>query len=203
MPERAQQLRDAAVRLFVEHGYRDIDVDDIVAACDVSRGTFYNSYRSKRDLLSVILARVFDDLAVSTFSDSDWSVVTERDSFVSEFRTQLRRGLQHIADNAELLSFAILTAPGIDADALTSLVAGYRRIAAQVTEVLEIATQRGWIRSDVPIDLVWAGQLVTSTVATSATPLLLSTDEAFDVDEVADFTTNFLLGGTRAVLSHP
>jgi AcrR family transcriptional regulator len=201
VPERAQQLYDAAVALFVARGYRDVDVDDIVAACDVSRGTFYGSYRSKRDLLGVILARVLDDLAVATFSDSGWSAVTDRDSFIAEFRTQLRRGLQHIADNADLLSFAILTAPGIDADALASLVAGYRRIGAQVTEVLEFAAQRGWLRSDVPIDLVWAGQLVASTVATSAMPLLLGTGEPFDVDEVADFSTTYLLGGMRAVRS--
>lgn len=203
MPERAQQLYDAAVTLFVARGYRDVDVDDIVAACNVSRGTFYGSYRSKRDLLSVILTRVFDDLAVATFAGSDWSTAMDRDGFVAEFRAQLRRGLQHIVDNAELLSFAILTAPGIDEDALASLLAGYKRIGAQVTEVLEFAVARGWVRSDVPIDLVWAGQLVATTVATSATPLLLGTDEPFDVAGVAEFSTNYLLGGMRAVLSHP
>lgn len=203
MPDRAKQLYDAAVALFVERGYRDVDVDDIVAACDVSRGTFYGSYRSKRDLLNVVLDRVFDDLAVATFSGSDWSTVTDREGFVVEFGAQLRRGLQHIADNAELLSFAILTAPGVDTEALASLVAGYQRIGDRVTEVLEVAATQGWMRSDVPIDLVWAGRLVASTVATSAMPLLLGTGEPFDIDEVAEFSTNFLLGGMRAVLSNP
>ncbi len=200
MPERARQLYAAAVDLFLERGYREVDVDDIVVNCNLSRGTFYGSYRNKRDLLDVILARSFDDLTAAVFDDSDWSAVHDLDAFVAEFRAQLRRAFQYIADNAKLLSFVILAAPGVDAEALSTLLAGYRSISAKQSEVLAFAAQRGWMRSDVEIDVALAGQLVVSCVATAASPLLLGTGEEFDVDEAARVCGDYLLGGMNALL---
>ena len=201
MPERARQLYAAGVALFLERGYRDVDVDDIVAECGVSRGTFYGSFRNQRDLLDQIMIRSLDDVALAVFADSDWSAVPDRDTFVAEFHALVRRALQHVADNAELLSFVILAAPGVDADALALMISHYRQISAQMTDILSLAAARGWLRSDVPVDVVWAGQLVVSTLAQAATPALLGSGEPFDVDEITTFVANYLLGGLPAVLS--
>lgn len=201
MPERARQLYAAGLELFLERGYRDVDVDDIVASCNVSRGTFYGSFGNKRQLLEAILTRSFDDLVLAMFDNSDWSAVSDRDAYVAKFRSVLKRALQYIADHAALMSFVIMEAPGVDAAALESLLAGYRRTCARTSDVLTIAVQHGWMRSDVPIDLGWAGQMVVSCIAAAASPLLLGTGEKFDVDEVSDMCCAYLLGGMRAVLS--
>ena len=200
MPDRARQLYEAAVTLFLERGYRDVDIDDIVAACGVSRGTFYGSFRNKRDLLDAIIIRSLDDLAAAVFVDRDWSAVADRDAFVEQFHALVRRALQHAFDHADLLSFVILAAPGVDADALKAMLGGYRQLSAQVTDILAVAAERGWLRSDVPINMVWAGQLVVSTLAQAASPVLLGSGEPFDVDAVAEFSADYLLGGVRTVL---
>ncbi|MGN7780077.1 TetR/AcrR family transcriptional regulator [Mycolicibacterium sp. 22603] len=200
VPERARQLYEAGVALFLDRGYRDVDVDDIVAECGVSRGTFYGSFRNKRHLLDQIMIRASDDLALAVFADRDWSEVADRDAFIAEFHALVGRALQHIHDHAQLLAFVILAAPGVDADALGMMISRYREISARMADILEIAAERGWLRSDVPVDLVWAGQLVMSTLAQAATPALLGSGEPFDVDEITDFVTNYLLGGIRAVL---
>ena len=62
MPERTAQLYAAAIDLFIERGYRDVDVTDITARCGVSHGTFYNYFRSKRDVLESIQARTLQEL---------------------------------------------------------------------------------------------------------------------------------------------
>lgn len=201
MPERAQQLYAAALELFLERGYREVDVDDIVDNCSVSRGTFYGSFSNKRELLEAILTRSFDDLVPAVFEDTDWSTVSDRDTYVVEFQAMLRRALQYIADHSALMSFVILEAPGVDAAALESLLAGYRRTCARMSEVLDAAVQHGWMRSDVQIDVKWASQMVVSCIAAAASPLLLGTNGKFDVDEVSELCCDYLLGGMRAVLS--
>jgi AcrR family transcriptional regulator len=49
--ETRQALRDAAHRLFAEKGFTQTTIDDIAAAADVSRRTFFRYYDSKDDLL--------------------------------------------------------------------------------------------------------------------------------------------------------
>jgi AcrR family transcriptional regulator len=49
--ETRQALREAAHRLFAEKGFSATTIDDIAAAADVSRRTFFRYYDSKDDLL--------------------------------------------------------------------------------------------------------------------------------------------------------
>lgn len=44
-------LFEVAMRLFEQRGYEAVNVDDIVRACKVARGTFYFHFPSKEDIL--------------------------------------------------------------------------------------------------------------------------------------------------------
>jgi AcrR family transcriptional regulator len=54
--ETRQALREAAHRLFAEKGFSQTTIDDIAAAADVSRRTFFRYYDSKDDLLRTDVA---------------------------------------------------------------------------------------------------------------------------------------------------
>lgn len=50
------QLLDAALETFVEQGYSDVGVAEIVARIGCSHGTFYNYFDNKRDALDALLS---------------------------------------------------------------------------------------------------------------------------------------------------
>lgn len=61
---RRNELMDAAERLFLEKGVGATSVDEIVAAADVAKGTFYVHFASKEHLLAALQQRF-----VTSFSD--------------------------------------------------------------------------------------------------------------------------------------
>ena len=58
---RREELLDAAERLFVKRGVASTSVDEIVAAADVAKGTFYLHFQSKDQLLVALQQRFVAD----------------------------------------------------------------------------------------------------------------------------------------------
>ena len=69
------KLLTTALTVFAERGLDAPLIDDFVAAAGVSRGTFYNHFRSPRELLAAVTAEMSDeavaviDATVLTFDD--------------------------------------------------------------------------------------------------------------------------------------
>ena len=55
-------LRDAIVALMEERDFDDITVNDLCERADLNRGTFYNHFRDKDDLLATLENEVIADL---------------------------------------------------------------------------------------------------------------------------------------------
>ncbi|WP_418002242.1 TetR/AcrR family transcriptional regulator [Mycobacterium sp. PDNC021] len=198
MPDRAAQLYAAATDLFIERGYRDVDVTDITARCGVSHGTFYNYFRSKRDVLESIQAQTVLELSAAVAGERDPATLTCRAEYVADFAGRVRRAVVYIAKNRTLVSFAAIAAPGVDDQAYESVLAAYDHLGAQVTAFLEVGRQQGWIRDNV--DSRVAGQAVVSTVLMATFPMLVEDGTDVDPEPVAQACAAFLLGGLRRVL---
>jgi AcrR family transcriptional regulator len=56
--ERKRELVHAAQRLFLEKGYENTAVSDIVKAVNVAQGTFYYHFKSKADLLEAVVENI-------------------------------------------------------------------------------------------------------------------------------------------------
>lgn len=52
---RRQQLLSAARKLLAERGYHDLSVDDICSTAELSKGSFYGYFESKRAMLLALL----------------------------------------------------------------------------------------------------------------------------------------------------
>ena len=54
MNERKRQVINHAKRLFLEKGYRNTSIQDILEDSNISRGTFYNYFPSKGELFKAV-----------------------------------------------------------------------------------------------------------------------------------------------------
>lgn len=50
--KKRQRVIETAMRLFVEKGYEQVSVDEIIGEAHISKGTFYHYFQSKEELLS-------------------------------------------------------------------------------------------------------------------------------------------------------
>ncbi|WP_298807226.1 TetR/AcrR family transcriptional regulator, partial [uncultured Gordonia sp.] len=54
---REQQMLDAAVRVFADHGFRDTSMDAIAAEAEISKPMLYLYYGSKEELFGACMSR--------------------------------------------------------------------------------------------------------------------------------------------------
>jgi AcrR family transcriptional regulator len=56
-PEQAEKILVAAGRLFAQHHFHEVRMDDIAAAADVAKGTLYRYFKDKEELYLALLDR--------------------------------------------------------------------------------------------------------------------------------------------------
>ena len=56
-----RRILSACVRLFIEKGYREAKMTEIIACADVSTSTFHNIFRSKDGVLEELTEFMFDN----------------------------------------------------------------------------------------------------------------------------------------------
>lgn len=72
--EKRARLKDAALALFYAHGYERTSIEEIAKRANLATGTFYQHYRSKRQLLLVLmddLLAAMSQLSLHPDSDAD------------------------------------------------------------------------------------------------------------------------------------
>ena len=68
--EKSQETRNrlvqAAMELFLAHGYESTSVDAVLDRADLSKGTFYHHFKSKSELLDAVVAALAQEAARAT-----------------------------------------------------------------------------------------------------------------------------------------
>lgn len=63
--ERREEFLDTAEHLFLEKGYENTTVSDIVTSMGLAKGAFYHYFGSKEDILTAIIERLVDNVTLS------------------------------------------------------------------------------------------------------------------------------------------
>lgn len=73
------QLIESATRAFIRQGYVDCSVEDIIQEADISRGTFYAHFKSKKAVFAAIIERSIEGrLTATDVSEVDVPLVRDR-----------------------------------------------------------------------------------------------------------------------------
>lgn len=193
--DRAAQLYDAAVKLFLQRGYRDVDVAEIVAEVGLSHGSFYNYYRNKRDILDAIQRGTEAKLVAAINAVKSCKMPCTRDDFVSEIVERIEAAMRVMVNDTELMAFVTITAAGVDDASFRETVAGFSRVAAVMTEVLARGREQGWVRD--AVNLEFAGQAVVSAMVMTMLPVLMGGTGEFDTHRAAKTCAVCLMTGMR------
>lgn len=95
--ERRQKLLDCSVELFIEKGYFNTAIRDIITLSGMGTGTFYNYFNDKEDVLKVLLEG-FADRIIAGISDY---YAAEKDLYKRFIETK-RVTMQVFAQNEKL-----------------------------------------------------------------------------------------------------
>jgi AcrR family transcriptional regulator len=148
---RAQRLREsrrAAVltvsrRIFSQKGYHATSINDIIAAADIARGTFYLYFESKRAIFDELL----DDLVTTLQAQvKRIDVAPGAPPPVEQMNATVDRVLKTLLDNREIARILLREAVGIDADFDRKLSEFYGRIEAMIVGGLNTGRQLGIVR---------------------------------------------------------
>jgi AcrR family transcriptional regulator len=140
--ERRSQLLDVAMALFAEKGYHRTSISDIIAAASVARGTFYNYFHSKRDLLEELLEELFETVSRAAVP----IVVGEAREVHAQVRDNIAALCATLVTNLPLARVLLVQTGGLDAEANTQLRGFYDRVLTRLQAAIEAGQARGFVR---------------------------------------------------------
>ena len=150
------QVLDAALRLFTEHGYLGVRVEDIAKEAGVSRATFYKHFAEREQVLAELFQRLLgDDAAPEAAPDSAAGGSTQQ-----LVLALLEDTVRTMLDQEQLARF-VYSLPVRHSALLRPGVRSVPPVFGQVSALLEHGVQRGDVRADVALPLL-TRQVLTS-----------------------------------------
>lgn len=94
-----QNIRTAAMEMFIERGYHAASIDDIAKRANISKGLLYNYYKGKEDLLSEMVMLYIQDIA-KVMEDALLS-----DTPALQLKYIVEHSLDHVAQYTDVYRF--------------------------------------------------------------------------------------------------
>jgi AcrR family transcriptional regulator len=126
--ERRLELLRAARDVFATKGFHAAKVDDIVAAANVAKGTFYLYFRDKRSVFSELVDLFFERLGAAILQ------VDTRGDVKAQIQHNIRAIVAVLLDDPALTHILMSYAAGLDAafmDKINSFYDGVRRLLTE------------------------------------------------------------------------
>jgi len=140
---RLQKILYSARKVFSEKGYHRASVEDIIKEAGISRGTFYNYFKSKREIFGHLLGSLTGAL---TMNIQRVDVSPGAPPIVEQMMGNVERILSTLLGNLDLTKILLREAVGIDPDFDAKLNEFYEGILALIELSLKHGQEMGIIR---------------------------------------------------------
>ncbi len=141
---RREELVDIAEELFLENGYEETPVSDIVKKAQVAQGTFYYYFKSKDEILDAIVDRYLDEFVKEAEEQIRRGDINAVEKMINFFKSGSRFSL----DRKRLVNYL-----HEERNALLHLKIekrGSSLIIPLLTEVIEQGTREGLFKTEYP-----------------------------------------------------
>jgi len=157
MKDKRTIIIENAIKLFATKGYHSTSIQEIAQACGFAKGTLYNYFESKEDVMLSIMKYYFEKIRLETENIAKNHSLTTKEVFRQQIYFQLKECVKHrdfiemhireyaIHVNEEIQEFLI----EIKANRLRWLVKCLRNVYGQKIElyILDLATMiNGFLR---------------------------------------------------------
>ena len=194
----ANEILQAAARVFARRGFQGATVREIAEEADVAEGTIYNYFESKEDLLIQLPHLVDHPLLEMAYSDAQLDRALESSELDDEtlIKQMLQESLENLRKHVDIFKIMMTSLPVTEPDVQERYL---RTIILQIAGVLETYLRRrmeeGRFRPLNPtiVARAWMGSffafILTQEIlpGRSVTPL--------DYDEVIDEVAHLFLYG--------
>jgi AcrR family transcriptional regulator len=169
--ERRGEILDTALDLFAERGYHATGVADIAAELNMSHGTFYKYFDSKRDILD----QTVDDAARRIAAALASAGPPRAARTLSDYRRQVEQIAQALTaastEDPRIIRLLLLEATGVDEQMTCKLLGLLARLRQATATYLTNGIEAGYLRGDLEPEqtarainaLLYAGGLEIAT----------------------------------------
>lgn len=150
-----QKILEVSASLFLEKGYENTTMQDIVTHLQMSKGAIYHHFKSKQEL--------FEKVAEYYFNNVDWFHAIGHDESLNGLE-KLRAVFLHELQNDEKIKMDHMAKHMFEngAVAMEQLKSGIYDVAPMVSSLLKEGIQDGSIHTDFPLEVSQVMILLTN-----------------------------------------
>ncbi len=191
--DRRDEIKQAAIKVFSEHGYHAAKVSQIVQEVGVAQGTFYLYFEGKEQIFGEIL-NDFLELVVSTIAAWEPSDLDTREALQSDLT---RIGLlltDVLMENREMTGIFFRESQAVSQELQTLIREFYETLGAMLTSFNRILHERGLISQ---MNFRVLGSMTIGMVERVIKEYVVHGQlEDIEAEEVVDNLVVFYLSGT-------
>ena len=164
-----EKIVTESMKLFSLKGFNNTSVSDILSATNMSKGGFYNHFKSKEELFAAVLSEARRVWRIQNLANID-KVVRQIDKvkkILTNFRDRYLKDAVHFPGGCVFITLSVELDDQLP-HLSSQLSDGFRKTKALIKRYLDQAKEKGEIRSDVSTssvsEIIFSGILGASVV---------------------------------------
>jgi AcrR family transcriptional regulator len=143
---RRAQFLNVALELFAARGYHATSISHIIDKADVARGTFYQYFRSKREIFDSLLDQLFTEVSASVAPIA----IAAPETMARAIRANIESLCRTLQENLPMGRVLLEQAVGLDESGREQLREFYQRVLDRIESAVTVGQRLGVVRGGDP-----------------------------------------------------